>query len=143
MCRSNLLVSFFILFLPLRFLYCLSLQKPTTGKKVGKKSTVKYTIDCTAPVGDKVLDAASFEKFLHDRIKINGKAGELGTKITIARDKAKVVVTAELPFSKRYLKYLTKKFLAKQELRDYLHVIATSKNVYELKYFKIAGAEEK
>ena len=83
------------------------------------------------------MDAASFEKFLHDRIKVNGKAGNLGTKVTIARKDTKINVTAELPFSKRYLKYLSKKFLKKQQLRDFLHVVATNKNSYELKYFKI------
>jgi large subunit ribosomal protein L22e len=55
------------------------------------------------------------------------------------------VVNAELPFSKRYLKYLTKKYLKKHQLRDFLNVIATSKGTYELKYFKInndGGADE-
>lgn len=85
------------------------------------------------------MDPASFEKFLHDRIKVNGKAGELGSKVTITRDKTKIIVAAELPFSKRYLKYLTKKYLKKQQLRDFLHVIATSKGTYELKYFKVTG----
>ena len=43
----------------------------------------------------------------------------------------------------RYLKYLTKKYLKKQQLRDYLHVVAnnTAKNTYELRYFNI-NAEE-
>lgn len=40
------------------------------GKAGGKKPTVKYTIDCFAPVDDKVLDMATFEKFLKDRIKV-------------------------------------------------------------------------
>lgn len=31
---------------------------------------MKYTIDCFAPVDDKVLDMATFEKFLKDRIKV-------------------------------------------------------------------------
>lgn len=53
---------------------------------------------------------------------MNGKAGALGETVSIARDKAKLTVTAELPFSKRYLKYLTKKHLKKQQLRDYLRV---------------------
>jgi large subunit ribosomal protein L22e len=35
------------------------------------------------------------------------------------------------------LKYLTKKYLKKQQLRDFLNVVATSKGTYELKYFKI------
>ena len=97
------------------------------------------------PVEDKVLDAADFEKYLHDRIKVNGKAGKLGTKVTITRDKSKITVAAELPFSKRYLKYLSKKYLKKQQLRDFLHVIASSKNTYEFRYFKVAagGDEDK
>ena len=37
----------------------------------------------------------------------------------------------------RYLKYLTKKYLKKQQLRDWLHVIASSKNAYELRYYNI------
>eukprot|EP01038_Epipyxis_sp_PR26KG_P011953 gene11953-16000_t len=111
-------------------------------KKVAKKSVAKFTIDLWQPVEDKVLDPASFEKFLHDRIKVGGKAGELGTKVTITRDKTKVTVNAELPFSKRYLKYLTKKYLKKQQLKDFLHVIASNKSTYELRYYKISGGGE-
>ncbi len=72
--------------------------------------------------------------FLH---QVNGKAGVLGDSVTVGRDKSKIQVTAELPFSKRYLKYLTKKHLKKQQLRDYLHVVATNKQTYELKYFSV------
>jgi len=46
-------------------------------------------------------------------------------------------VTANIPFSKRYLKYLTKKFLKKSSLRDYLRVVASSKDVYELRFYNI------
>ncbi len=89
-----------------------------------------------------MLDVANFEKFLHDRIKVNGKAGNLGSKVTLGRDKTKVNVTAELPFSKGYLKYLTKKFLKQQQLRDFLRVISTNPSTYELRYFKIGGEAE-
>ena len=103
--------------------------------KAAKKSQ-KFVIDCTAPVDDSVLNTADFEKFLHDRIKVNNKTGNLGTKVQISREKAKVVVTAEMPFSKRYLKYLTKKYLKKQVLRDFLYVHSSNKGTYELKYFQ-------
>ena len=116
-------------------------QKST--KKVGKKSIAKFTIDCWRPVEDKVIDMANFEKFLHDKIKVGGKAGQLGTKVTVTRDKTKLTVNAELPFSKRYLKYLTKKYLKKQNLRDYLRVIASGNaGAYELKYFVVENTDE-
>ncbi|MCD7466113.1 60S ribosomal protein L22 [Datura stramonium] len=51
--------------------------------------------------------------------------------------------TSESTFSKRYLKYLTKKYLKKNSVRDWLRVISSNKdrNVYELRYFNIADNE--
>ena len=37
----------------------------------------------------------------------------------------------------RYLKYLTKKFLKKHQLRDYLRVVATTKGGYEVRYYGV------
>lgn len=42
----------------------------------------------------------------------------------------------------RYLKYLTKKYLKKNNLRDWLRVVANSKESYELRYFQINQDEE-
>jgi len=67
----------------------------------------------------------------------------------------KITVTSSIPFSKRYLKYLTKKFLKKNSLRDwiryaFLHflllltlntlfsVVASSKDNYQLRFYNIA-----
>mmetsp|Transcript_11063 Transcript_11063/g.35160 ORF Transcript_11063/g.35160 Transcript_11063/m.35160 type:complete len:122 (+) Transcript_11063:42-407(+) len=109
-----------------------------SGAKPGmKKKQAKFVIDCWQPVEDSVLDVQTFEKFLRDSIKVDGKAGNLGDSVVVSMEKTKVVVGAELPFSKRYLKYLTKKYLKKQQLRDYLHVVATNKSTYEMRYFSI------
>ncbi|XP_039698294.1 large ribosomal subunit protein eL22 isoform X2 [Pteropus medius] len=70
------------------------------GKK--KKQVLKFTLDCTHPVEDGIMDAANFEQFLQERIKVNGKAGNLGGGVvTIERSKSKITVTSEVPFSKR------------------------------------------
>merc|ERR1719149_260473 len=110
-------------------------------KKVGagkvKKASLKFTVDCQQPVDDNILTVADLEKFFKERIKVNGKTGNLGDAVVIGREKSKINVTAEQPFSKRYLKYLTKKYLKKQQLRDFLHVIAPNKTSYELRYFNI------
>jgi len=107
--------------------------------KKGSKSkkSHRFVLDCSSPVADGIFDVAAFEKFLHDRIKVQGRPGNLGDQVTIAREKSKLTVVAEMEFSKRYLKYLTKKFLKKNQLRDWLRVVSTAKNVYELKYFDI------
>jgi large subunit ribosomal protein L22e len=102
-------------------------------------------IDCTQPVDDKVLDVAQFEKYLHDRIKIDGKTGQLaGKSVVISRDRTKLTVAspAELNFSKRQLKYLSKRYLKKQQLKNYLRVVAASKNSYEMRYYSISGGDD-
>jgi large subunit ribosomal protein L22e len=79
---------------------------------------------------------------LHDKFKVNGKTGQLGTAVEIRREGSKIQVNGSVHFSKRYLKYLTKKFLKKHQLRDFMHVIASSKDTYELRYFNINQDEE-
>merc|ERR1712141_174990 len=110
------------------------------GKK--KKIQLKFTIDCTLPVEDGIMDASNYEKYLHERIKVSGKMNNLNGNLTIERSKSKVVVTSDVPFSKRYLKYLTKKYLKKNNLRDWLRVVANTKESYELRYFQINNEEE-
>merc|ERR1711918_140527 len=117
------------------------------ANKLAKKTKVKaevlkFSINCAKPVDDGIMDSGAFEKFLHDRIKVNGKAGQLGDQVAIERSGSVITVIAEAPFSKRYLKYLTKKFLKKHQLRDWLHVIADTRTSYELRYFEIQGDDE-
>ncbi|KAG6437757.1 hypothetical protein SASPL_102685 [Salvia splendens] len=115
------------------------------GAAGGKKKTSTLVIDCGKPVEDKIMEIASLEKFLQERIKVGGKPGALGDSVTVIRDKTKISITATdaTTFSKRYLKYLTKKYLKKNNVRDWLRVIASDKdrNVYELRYFNIAENE--
>ncbi|KAI7837845.1 hypothetical protein COHA_008333 [Chlorella ohadii] len=118
-------------------------KKAAAGPKKGKKA-LTFTIDCSKPVEDKIMEIASFEKFLVDKIKVQGKTGVLGDNVKVTRDKTKITVTSEIPMSKRYLKYLTKKYLKKHNVRDWLRVIASNKDrsVYELRYFNIADQAE-
>ena len=83
---------------------------------------------------------------MNDRFKVNGKSGNLGTLVSIKRDGSFVTINATIQYPKRYLKFLTKKFLKKQQLRDWIHVVATNKETYELKYFNLGqenAAEDK
>lgn len=82
-------------------------------------------LDATAPANDKIFDTSAFEKFLHDRIKVDNRTGNLGDNITISRDEGKIAVVANgAKFSGRYLKYLTKKFLKKESVSSSVGLIA-------------------
>jgi large subunit ribosomal protein L22e len=47
-----------------------------------------------------------------------------------------------MKYKKKYFKYLTKKFLKKKQLRDWLRILAHGKQHYHLKYFNIHDNEE-
>ncbi|WEW56824.1 60S ribosomal protein L22 [Emydomyces testavorans] len=114
---------------------------PATARKQ-QKVTKKYVINCSQPANDKIFDVAAFEKFLHDRIKVDGRVGNLGDSVQISRSgDGKIEVVTHIPFSGRYLKYLTKKFLKKQQLRDWLRVVSAAKGVYELRFYNIVNDE--
>lgn len=69
--------------------------------------TKKFIINCSQPVNDKIFDIQAFEKFLHDRIKVEGRTGNLGDTIQISQQgEGKIEVIAHQEFSGRYLKYL-------------------------------------
>uniref|UniRef100_A0A061R390 Large ribosomal subunit protein eL22 n=1 Tax=Tetraselmis sp. GSL018 TaxID=582737 RepID=A0A061R390_9CHLO len=116
-------------------------KKASAGK--GKKKVQTFVIDCTKPVEDMIMEITALERFLQEKIKVEGKAGMLGDSVTVSHNKTKITVTADIAMSKRYLKYLVKKFLKKHNVRDWLRVIASNKdrNVYELRYFNIADNE--
>ncbi|KAH8893420.1 60S ribosomal protein l22 [Thozetella sp. PMI_491] len=113
------------------------------AKKSGKapKVTKKFVINAQQPTSDKIFDVFAFEKFLNEKIKVEGRTGNLGDSIKISHADGKVEIVAHNELSGRYLKYLTKKFLKKQQLRDWLRVVSTSKGVYELKFYNVVNDE--
>ena len=109
-------------------------------EKLGQKKKAGPEVNpgLYSSVKDGIMDSTNFEQFLQDRIKVDGKTGNMGGGVlTIKRNKSKISVTSEVPFSKRHLKYLTKKYLKKNNLRDWLAVVTNSKESYELHYFQI------
>merc|ERR1711997_503390 len=115
---------------------------PTNKSKKSKRQALKFTIDCTAPVDDGIMEIASFNQYLKEHIKIEGKIGNLGSNVSVENSKSKLTVSSEIPFSKRYLKYLTKRYLKKNNLREWLRVVAEDKPSYTLKYFNINQDDE-
>ena len=77
-----------------------------------------------------------------DRIKVGGRTGQLSDKVKVALDGNVVTVKTYMAFAKKYLKYLTKKYLKKKTLRDWLRVVSVDKTTYELRYFNIHDQDD-
>ncbi|KAK2181320.1 hypothetical protein NP493_403g01042, partial [Ridgeia piscesae] len=116
--------------------------KSASGKGKKKKVVLRFVLDCTQPVEDGIMNVGDFEKFLHEKVKVNGKTNNFNNNVSIEKQKSKLIVQSDIAFSKRYLKYLTKKYMKKNNLRDWLRVVATTKDTYELRYFQINNEED-
>ena len=110
-----------------------------TENKPKTKTYKKYTIDFSAPISNNLLTLESVAKYLELNMKLNGLKGKLGDSIKInTADKNIIMVQVEstLEFSKKYIKYLTKKYLKKEGIEKYMTINANSPNGYAVKIIK-------
>lgn len=64
-------------------------------------------INASQPASDKIFDTSAFTKFLQERIKVEGRVGNLGDTIVVRQQgEGKVEIIAHNELSGRYLKYL-------------------------------------
>jgi large subunit ribosomal protein L22e len=114
-------------------------------KKSAKQPTYKkYTVDFSNPIENKLLTLESVQKYLQSNMKINGLKGKLGSSILINMDEKReknkntlvISVESTVKFSKRYIRYLVKKFLKREGISQYLTLSATSPNAYTVKVIK-------
>lgn len=72
-------------------------------KRIGNQ----FVINASQPASDKIFDVSAFEKFLHDKIKVDNRVGNLGDAVQISQiGDGKIEVIAHTKFSGRYIKYL-------------------------------------
>ena len=121
------------------------MQSKSDPKKDSKQvSYRKFTVDFTSPLENKLLTLESVQKYLQINMKLNGLKGKLGKTILINTDektgKSKntisISVDSSIKFSKRYIRYLIKKFLKKEGIAKYLTLSATSPGAYAVKVIK-------
>jgi large subunit ribosomal protein L22e len=121
-------------------------DKPVTTKQRTKKekSYRKLHIDFDSPVTNNILTLESAKKYLESNIKVNGLKAKLGDSVKVLTSDKKdnkknnIVVHADnaMKFSKRYIKYLVKKFLKRENINLYLRVISSGPGSYLVKIFQ-------
>merc|ERR1712050_237239 len=110
--------------------------KKMPGRSARANKAVKFTLDISQAIDDDVIDQGHFIDFLKTNMKVGGKKGNLEF-VSIEPVHNKVVVNTKVQFGKRYLKYLTKKYLKQQDINTYLRVIASDKLGYKVKFINL------
>merc|ERR1712224_1096206 len=100
------------------------------------------TIDLTAAMDDedRVIEQSHYMDYLKTKLKLNGKA-LCDEFATVEASGKKVIVASNVKFGKRYLKYLTNKYLKQADIKSYLRVIATDKLGYKVKFLEMVDGK--
>ncbi|KAG7692896.1 hypothetical protein KL930_004243 [Ogataea haglerorum] len=123
----------------LKVITSVALSVLTSQTKKNQKVAKKFTVDCSGPTENGVFDPASYVKYLVEHIKVDGHLGNLGNDITVSQEgAAKVVVVSTTKFSGKYLKYLSKRYLKKNQIRDWIRFVSVKKNEYQLQFYSVA-----
>ncbi len=123
------------------------MEKKAESKEQPKTSYKVFNVDFNSPCSNNLLTLEGAEKYLKSNFKINGLKGKLeekNAKIKVAmtdkKDKRKntivISVDNKLQFSKRYIKYLVKKYLRREGIARFLTVSSTAPNAYTVKVIK-------
>lgn len=124
----------------------ISEKTQNTGKqnvRRKERSYRKYTVDLNQAVTNNLLSLEAAVKYLNQHIKVGGLKGKLGEAVKVnqtdkkEKQKNSIVVAVDntLTFSKRYIKYLIKKFLKRENVSLYLRVISNGPSSYLVKLF--------
>ena len=120
------------------------MDKKAESKEQPKRTYKVFYVDFNSPCSNNLLTLESATKYLLSNFKVNGLKNKCGETIKVSatdkKDKRKntiiVQVDNKLQFSKRYIKYLVKKFLRREGIARFLTVSATSPNAYTVKVIK-------
>ncbi|KAF2361045.1 Ribosomal protein L22e [Trinorchestia longiramus] len=126
--------------------YELSLSTETMPPPLKKKVVVpsstplhSYIVDCSVPAGDGIMNTADFKRYVEQNFKVNGKRHNLENVKVGMNDAHIMSIESTVPISKKYVKFLTQKYLSKHSMRDWVRVLSTghNSNSYILKYYQI------
>ena len=66
--------------------YSFTETKNVAKKGKGEGKRVRFVVDCSVPVADNILETAALEKYLHDKMKVDGRTGNFGNNVKVTRD---------------------------------------------------------
>ncbi|KAF7697532.1 60S ribosomal protein L22 [Cucumispora dikerogammari] len=107
-----------------------------------KESKFSYNLNFLECINDGLFTVEEVKEHLENKFKVEGKTGNLGGKIELKINGNNLQLISTFKFRKSYLKYLSKKFLFKKNLTDWVHLVSDYKTGYDFTYYKVAKEGE-
>ena len=97
---------------------------------------LKFVVDFGVAFQDDLVIPKEFQTYLLSRLKLNGETGNVNQDVVVTTSGGKVTLTSKVRLSKRYLKYMTKKYLKKTDILEYFKIVATDRATYTVEYLR-------
>ncbi|KAM0679067.1 60S ribosomal protein L22 [Binucleata daphniae] len=101
-----------------------------------------FTFNCATLTNDNLISTSDFQEYIQSRIKIQGKVNNTKDKCDITVSGDNILVDTKIPFNKKYIKFLAKKFLHSKNLKDWVRITSTDTNGYQFVYYNVENEEE-
>ena len=120
-------------------------QVPNKEAKTKVRTYRKFYVDFAEVIKNNLVTLEAAIRYLNDNIKLNNlkthKDKTTFIKVTAGgkgdrKNTLCVEIENSVKASKRYIKYLTKRFLKKENILSFLRVISSSANTYTVKLMK-------
>ena len=120
-------------------------QVPVKEAKVKARTFRKFYVDFAEVIKNNLVTLEAAIRYLNDNIKLNNLKThkDKGTFIKVSaggkgdrKNTLCVEIENSVKASKRYIKYLVKRFLKKENILSFLRVISSSANTYTVKLMK-------
>ncbi|EFO61295.1 Hypothetical protein GLP15_4015 [Giardia lamblia P15] len=117
-------------------------MRPRIKKCVKKEQgNIRFAVDCSAGK-DLELNLNEFADYVRTHFKINNRKHGVAEKVACSVEGDSLVIqTTGYEFAKRYVKYLTKRFLY-QDYQGVFRVLSIDKETYTLKPYTIEDDDD-
>lgn len=93
------------------------------------------TINCENLTNDNLMGMSELHEYFINTFKYNGKKNNFKDEVEIETDKNKLVIKCPTSIKKSYLRFLSKKFLHRKQLSEWVRILGDGKDGYEMAFY--------
>jgi len=118
------------------------MAKPKKRTIPANQKKLKFHLDLSTLVKDNLVELSHVHGYFSEKMKIGPQSTTQDAsllEISMNERMNHINFVAKAPLRKRAIKYYAKKYITKMQLRDYMRVVASNKQGFEVQYYKVAS----
>ncbi|XP_025206266.1 60S ribosomal protein L22-like [Melanaphis sacchari] len=119
-----------------------STLQATSSNNSLKKKKRKIILDCTEPVNISILNLKHFKTFIGLKMRYNDETENSEDVISVKRTNTKIIIFSDVPFTKRYLRFLMKSYFKKWEIAKLWKLVEIGPDSYAFRLLNLVTIKD-